>query len=155
MPVLYDAALRHDLVHIAEHTSLLGAGLVLWWALSARTHPLRAALASFGLGLGLTLLSALLVLSPVVLYEVPVAGAAAWGTSRLDDQRLAGLLMWVPGGLVYLVVAVAGFVAWMTAGTAGVPGESGHPTRPKPRPHRALAGSREPGRRTARGHPAG
>ncbi len=124
VPVLYDAALHHGLVHVVEHATLVASGLLLWWALSARTHPLRAALASFGLGLGLTLLSALLVLTPVVLYDAPATGAAAWGTTRVDDQHLAGLLMWVPGGLLYLVVAVSGFLTWMSAGSA----------RPAPRP---------------------
>ncbi len=126
VPFLYDAALHHDVVHLVEHTSLLGAGLVLWWALSARTHPLRGAVASFGLGLGLTLLSALLVLAPVALYDTPAAGATVWETTPLDDQRLAGLLMWVPGGLLYLVVAVSRFAGWMSVGSA----------RSAPRPRR-------------------
>lgn len=117
VPVAYDAALHHDLVHLLEHTTFLASGLALWWALSRPTHPLRAALAAFGLGLGLTLVSALLVLTPVVLYDAPAAGAAEWDTTPLDDQRLAALLMWVPGGFLYLVVAVSGFTAWLAAGT--------------------------------------
>jgi putative membrane protein len=32
---------------------------------------------------------------------------APWGLSPLEDQQLAGLLMWVPGGLIYLAAALA------------------------------------------------
>jgi cytochrome c oxidase assembly factor CtaG len=39
-----------------------------------------------------------------VLYPLYQAGAGLWGTSALADQQLAGAVMWVPPGLLYLVV---------------------------------------------------
>jgi putative copper resistance protein D len=38
-----------------------------------------------------------------------------WGASPVTDQQLAGLLMWVPPFVVYLVTAGALFVAWLRA----------------------------------------
>jgi len=35
----------------------------------------------------------------------------AWGA--LEDQQLAGLIMWVPAGLTFIVVGLALFAAWI------------------------------------------
>jgi cytochrome c oxidase assembly factor CtaG len=47
------------------------------------------------------------------IYPVYAATAAAAGVDPLRDQQLAGLLMWIPGGLVYLGAACAAFVSWL------------------------------------------
>jgi cytochrome c2 len=60
------------------------------------------------------LLGALLALSSRVLYTAQSAGAARWGLTALEDQRLAGLVMWVPGGILYVIAMSVLFVAWLT-----------------------------------------
>jgi len=57
--------------------------------------------------MGATLLGALLTLSPLIWYASYVAAATPGGLSALEDQQLAGLVMWVPGGLVYVGAALA------------------------------------------------
>ena len=53
------------------------------------------------------LLGALLSFSPAPWYAIMAPGAIAYGFSPLADQQLAGLIMWVPMGAIYLVAALA------------------------------------------------
>ena len=53
------------------------------------------------------LLGALITLAPYPLYAWYVGRTEAWGFDALEDQQLAGLLMWVPMGLVYLAACLA------------------------------------------------
>ena len=50
-------------------------------------------------------LGALLTFAPVPWYRA-YADGAPWGLSPLEDQQLGGLLMWVPGGLAYLLAGL-------------------------------------------------
>jgi putative membrane protein len=52
------------------------------------------------------LLGALIALAPTALYAPHLATTAAWGLSPLEDQQLAGLIMWIPAGGIYLAAAV-------------------------------------------------
>src|SRR4051794_34153119 len=54
-----------------------------------------------------------MILTPRAFYPMHTAGAARWGMTLLADQQLAGLLISIPAGFVYLGAAWASFVAWM------------------------------------------
>lgn len=99
-PGPYMAALDDPLWHALEHASFLSTAWLLWWSvLAAGRRQLLQALAALLSTLAQTgMLGALLAFAPRPLY-----GAEATG---LADQQLAGLLMWVPGGLVYLAAAL-------------------------------------------------
>lgn len=120
-PTMYDAAIRHDLLHALEHANFLGTGVLLWWSI---LRPSRARGRSReGLAVGMVVLfattvqtgalGALLALSRRVLYTTPPGASTPWGLSALDDQHLAGLLMWVPGSVLYLIMMSILFVAWV------------------------------------------
>jgi cytochrome c2 len=117
IPLLFDATLRHEWVHHAQHLSFFGSALLFWWSL---LHA-RAALAPVGavvLYLFTTmmhtgLLGALILFADTLLYPGYLATAADWGLTPLEDQQLGGLLMWAPGGLVYVAVALALLVRWL------------------------------------------
>jgi putative membrane protein len=49
----------------------------------------------------------------VAWYPLYAGRAAAWGLTVLEDQQLAGLVMWVPGGLVYMGAALALAATWL------------------------------------------
>lgn len=106
IPALYDAALRHAPVHAAEHVSLFATGL-LWWACVVGAHRAgtaqRLAL-TVATGLHLNVLGALLTLSPRLLYT---GYHGAYGLGALEDQQLAGVLMWVLGGFVSIALVLA------------------------------------------------
>ena len=112
VPAFYDAALRRESVHVAEHASFLLTALLFWYPI-ADAHPRRrfgvgvATLYLFAAGLQCTLLGALITMSRHPWYFGHYATTAAWGLTPLEDQQLAGLVMWIPAGLVYLVALVA------------------------------------------------
>jgi putative membrane protein len=91
--------------------SLLGSGWLLWRAiLSPATHS-GAALAALALTIGqMGLLGAVIVFATTPLYPVHFTSTLVWGFSPLADQQLAGLLMWVPAMLPYLLTGL--WLAW-------------------------------------------
>jgi putative membrane protein len=117
LPVLYDAAVRNDAVHAVEHVTLLGAAALLWAAVLGRSPRPLAAPAAVGLLFATMLqssaLGAVLTLAGSPLYSVHETTTAAWGLTPLEDQQLAGALMWVPPGVVYLGVMAGLLVRWL------------------------------------------
>lgn len=118
LPRLYGAALQNDAVHAAEHFTFLGTGLLFWWVVlrpdgSRRLSPAASVLYLFTAALPNGLLGALLTFAGRPLYHAQSSGAALWGLTPLEDQQLAGLIMWMPGGLVYFTAAAAFFLVWL------------------------------------------
>jgi cytochrome c oxidase assembly factor CtaG len=74
-----------------------------------------------------SLLGALLTFAPRVLYGVQTMHAGDWGLTPLQDQQLAGLVMWVPAGTIYAGAALA-FAALWIAGSVNA-WEAGNATR--------------------------
>lgn len=102
-PSLYMLALDNTWWHAIEHACFLFSAWLFWWScLRANPRQVPHALMAILLTLMHTgLLGALLTFGNTTFY----------GESRdLADQQLAGLLMWVPGSLVYL--AAAGWISW-------------------------------------------
>ena len=58
-------------------------------------------------------LSVLLTFARTPWYEGYATTTTAWGLTQLADQQLAGAIMWVPAGLVYLATALTLLVAWI------------------------------------------
>jgi putative membrane protein len=104
----YESAVRHTGVHVLEHASFLVTALLFWLAL-ADPRPRRrlgfggAVAYLFAAGLQGTALGALITVATRPWYSVHLATTGPWGLTPLEDQQLAGLLMWIPAGLVYLV----------------------------------------------------
>lgn len=114
-PVVYDVAVTNDAVHALEHLTMLAAGLAFWVAMGAGRHaPVAAAApAAFVVVLSFTLLSAAMTVASAPWYASHVTTSTVWGLSPLQDQQLAAAIMWVPGGMVYLVAAAATIVRWL------------------------------------------
>jgi cytochrome c oxidase subunit 2 len=109
LPAAYQAALRATALHALEHASLLGAAGLFWWALlqplgRRRLSRLAAPLMLFATAAQGGLLGAMITLAPEPWYSHYARVAEAAGFSALADQQLAGLLMWVPPGGLYLGV---------------------------------------------------
>lgn len=110
-PTLYDAAVRSAPLHWLEHLTMLIAACLFWQALiqGGRVRDGGygvSALAALTTLAHAGMLGALLTFAPEPLYESHLMSAPAWGLTPLEDQQLAGLVMWVPACLVYLVAGV-------------------------------------------------
>lgn len=130
LPALYQAALRDPLWHGLEHLSLFGSAWLFWWALlgprAARRLPRGAAvLYLFASSLQGSVLGALLTFSARPWYGDYAARTALFGLTPLQDQQLAGLIMWLPAGLIYTVLAAGFFLAWLEPGTLGAGRQEG------------------------------
>lgn len=108
VPWLFDLTLRSDGWHIAQHLSFIASALLFWWAMvHGRTRPLVSAACLFvtsmiGGGLG-----ALMALSNSPWFPTYAAlGLTPAGFTPEQDQQLAGLIMWVPGGAWHLAAAL-------------------------------------------------
>lgn len=106
-PAFYGAALASDAVFWAMEASLLGTGWLLWRAILApAAAPGPVLLALLGTVVGTGFLGALITFAPRPLYAFHAGTTAPFGLSALEDQQLAGLVMWVGGALPYLAAAL-------------------------------------------------
>lgn len=117
-PGLYEASVEVDAVHALQHGAFLGSALLFWWVTLytfGAVPEQRGAgiLYLFTTALQSGLLGALLTFSPRVWYPVYLERAERWGLSALADQQLAGTIMWVPAGMVYLVAALWMMKHWL------------------------------------------
>lgn len=112
VPALFQLALLHPSMHSLQHTSFLASALLFWWTIFR--HPGGAAMLSlFTTMVHTGALGALLTLSPGLWYPLYVEPTAALGFDPLQDQQMGGLVMWVPGGVAYLVSALALALRWL------------------------------------------
>lgn len=107
-PMPYAATLQSDLAYWAMHISLTGAAIALFVALRAARE--RAILAAAFTAAQLTTFATILTLTPTVWHGWHALTTAPYGVTALEDQQIAGSLMWVAGGGVFMVL-VAG-LAW-------------------------------------------
>lgn len=122
LPILFDAALASPVVHGLQHVSFFGTALLFWWALlrgRARTRGYgAAALYLFITALHSGFLGILLALAKTPLYPGQSDAAPAWGLTALEDQQMAGLIMWVPAGIVYAAAALVMVGIWIHRSSA-------------------------------------
>lgn len=116
LPAAFQATLASEPMHWLQHSSFFLAALVFWYSAltpGARSERAGAAFLSvFTTAMHTSVLGALLTFSQVLWY--PAYGGYA-GLSALEDQQLGGLIMWVPGGAMFLIAAIVMGARWMTA----------------------------------------
>jgi len=112
---MYDWALYDHNVHIVEHLSFMAGYVVQWWPAMNRSEELPALSAGprmvylFSATLPMKLLGALLTMSDYVLYTYYAQQPRVFGLDPFEDQRLGGIIMWLPGGLVFWVLIARTF----------------------------------------------
>jgi putative membrane protein len=117
IPSWYEAALHSDLIHAFEHLCFVLAGSLFWWAMVNG----RYGRSGYGLGvlyvfltaIHTSALGALVTVAPSVWYGEYARQAAEWRIDALADQQLAGLLMWIPAGVIFIVFGLALLAAWL------------------------------------------
>lgn len=136
IPSLYDAALSDENIHIVEHLTFLGAALIGWWPILGflpknaprPAYPVQMMyiflLMVFSTGLGAVIslakdpLYPYYINAPHILNGTTVPAAAGglrlWGLSVMDDQQAAGLIMWVPGNMIFFAVFMLSLYHWFS-----------------------------------------
>jgi cytochrome c oxidase assembly factor CtaG len=116
IPAFYDYALEHEAVHVVQHLCFFTTAALFWWGIAHGRHGRlgygAAVVYVFATAIHGGLLGALLTLAPRVWYS-PYEGGRVGGLSPLEDQQLAGLLMWIPAGLVLAGAGLLLFAAWL------------------------------------------
>ena len=118
VPALYEATLRNDYIHGFEHACFLLTAALFWWALIhgryGRLGYGIAVLYVFVTTLHSGALGALMTLSSRVWYPYYQNAGVQWGVDAVEDQQLAGLIMWVPAGVILVVLGLALFAMWLS-----------------------------------------
>jgi cytochrome c oxidase assembly factor CtaG len=119
IPSFYEAAVLDDRIHLIQHVSFVATACLFWWGLlrgrygrlgygAAVFYVFATALHSGGLG-------ALITSSTEPWYPLYVQRAHP-GADPLVDQQIAGLIMWIPAGVVLTIFGLAIFAAWLGEG---------------------------------------
>ena len=123
IPFMYEAALKHDSVHVLEHLCFAAAGLLYWWHLLS---PIRSRMRMAGMGPILYMastkilvgfLGVLLAFAPELLYSYDWSGTK-WGLTPLDDQHVAGLVMALEQSIVMGIALAYLFVRMLAESDA-------------------------------------
>jgi putative membrane protein len=116
----YDAALDNEFLHVLEHASFLVTAVLFWHAVigvrgAARVSGGLGVLLVFAMAMQSVFLSALLTFARTPWYSGYATTTASWGLDPLADQQVAGVIMWIPAGGIYLVAALVLLVTWIRA----------------------------------------
>src|SRR6476469_5692328 len=116
---LFHLSLEQPLVHDLEHALYLGAGLLFWWPAVGldpspwrMPHPVRAMYVFLQMPQN-TFLAVTILNSTAVLYAHYATTTRTWGPSVLEDQQIAGGVMWLTGDILFLAAMGAILAGWM------------------------------------------
>lgn len=116
---IFDRSLEDPLVHDLEHALYLGAGLLFWWPAVGldpspwrMPHPVRAMYVFLQMPQN-TFLAVTILNSSVPLYPHYATLVRRWAPSALDDQRIAGGLMWLCGDILFVAAIALILAGWM------------------------------------------
>lgn len=104
-PAPYSSALANDGLYWAMQLSLLASAFLFWSSLRAATAPMAIGLLLVMM-VQMGLLGALITFASFPLYPPHYVSTQAWGLAPIEDQQLAGLIMWAPAALFYLAAAL-------------------------------------------------
>ncbi len=116
---LYELALERAWVHQLEHVAYLLTALLFWWPVIGtdparrHSHPVRL-LYLFLMMPVMAFLGVAITSSETVLYPYYATHLPAWGTTAIQDQHLAGVLMWELGTLTIVPAFAAVLLGWLS-----------------------------------------
>jgi putative membrane protein len=128
LPIFYNAAMAHHGLHILEHLIFMAAAVLMWWPLLSQLPELpRLAypgqmLYSFLMSIPMSIVAVYIAMADHVLYPAYSAAPRVLSLSPLEDQLLGALIMWIPGGMIFMIIMTVVFFKWNARGedsTAG------------------------------------
>jgi len=138
VPVIYQTTLWNQGVHLLEHLSFLGVALLFWWVAlepwpgARRLHPGVRLFYTASVMVPMSLLGGLFSVSGTLWYPFYATFPPLWGLSPLDDQVWGGIIMWAPGSIAYVAVALALFSRMIEGGEQESPADASVVQRVQP-----------------------
>lgn len=126
LPAMYEAALSISFIHDFQHLSFFFTSYWFWVLIldpyaKRSLGPEVSLVYLFVSSIHAMILGVLMALSPHVWYKPYVETAPLLGWDSLQDQQLAGLIMWMPAGISYLFAAIYMFVKIFSPSKAATP----------------------------------
>jgi putative membrane protein len=121
LPGPHGLALELHAWHIVQHLTLMATATLAWWPVLGRSTraprlPYAAQLLYlFAFGLPMMVVAAMITGAERLLYPFYAAAPRLFELSPLADQRLGGVIMWVPAGIVPVVAFTVVFFRWVAA----------------------------------------
>ena len=116
LPLLFESALRNDAMHAAQHLTFVATGIAFWWMIFNPARRARRGLSIlllFTTAIHTGVLGALMTFARSPWYSDYATRPVTLGISALADQQLAGMIMWIPGSVAYLVAALFIVRRWL------------------------------------------
>ena len=112
-PSMYNAALRNQFIHDLEHITFFMASMLFWWHVTGagpRIHKQFGHIGRIALVLAVVpinmALGVVLAFAGVVVYSYYEAVPRLWGLDAVTDQRIGGVIMWIPGSMMFILAAL-------------------------------------------------
>jgi len=128
LPPFYNAAMANHDIHILEHLMFMATAMLMWWPLLSQlpefprlAYPGQM-LYSFLMSIPMSIVAVYIAMSDHVLYPAYAAAPRVLPISPLEDQLLGALIMWIPGGIIFMIIMTVVFFKWNARGedsTAG------------------------------------
>jgi len=128
LPPFYNAAMANHNLHILEHLMFMGAAVLMWWPLMSQlpefprlAYPGQM-LYSFLTSIPMSIVAVYIAMADHVLYPAYSGAPRVLPLSPLEDQLLGALIMWIPGGIIFIIIMTVVFFKWNARGedsTAG------------------------------------
>jgi cytochrome c oxidase assembly factor CtaG len=119
-PKAYQAALQDAFVHDLEHLSFFVPAMLYWWHVTyAAPHVhkrmVRGARIAFLLGTVPPNMAAgaVIAFSGQPIYSYYTGVPRLWGMTVMEDQMLGGIIMWIPGSMMYILAALVLVARWL------------------------------------------
>ena len=128
LPPFYNAAMAHHSLHVLEHLMFMAAAVLMWWPLLSQlpefprlAYPGQM-LYSFLMSIPMSIVAVYIAMADHVLYPAYSAAPRVISLTPLEDQLLGALIMWIPGGIIFMIIMTVVFFKWNARGedsTAG------------------------------------
>ena len=128
LPPFYNAAMAHHSLHIIEHLMFMTGAVLMWWPLLSQlpdfprlAYPGQM-LYSFLMSIPMSIIAIYIAMADHVLYPAYSAAPRVLPLTPLEDQLLGALIMWIPGGIIFMIIMTVVFFKWNARGedsTAG------------------------------------
>lgn len=119
VPMFYEGALENETLHIAEHLLFIGTAVLNWMPILSPVSELprlpepAQILYLFLDAVPSTVLGAIFIFANTVMYPTYAAAPPIFGVGALEDQLYAGLIMAMPGAMIYLIALSMVFFRWL------------------------------------------